>query len=39
MIAVQQVVNYWMLQNSFSIGIRDTVVDSSTLQRIHEEVS
>jgi DNA-directed RNA polymerase II subunit RPB1 len=38
MIQVQQVVNYWFLQNSFTIGVRDTVADARTLQDISKEI-
>ncbi|KAG2223050.1 hypothetical protein INT45_008251 [Circinella minor] len=30
----QQVVNYWLLQNGFSIGIGDTIADRSTMATI-----
>ncbi|KAI8099670.1 DNA-directed RNA polymerase II subunit RPB1 [Halteromyces radiatus] len=30
----QQVVNYWLLQNGFSIGIGDTIADKSTMATI-----
>lgn len=31
---IQRVVNYWILQNSFSIGIGDTITDSETSKEI-----
>ncbi|KAK9467549.1 hypothetical protein V1512DRAFT_237214 [Lipomyces arxii] len=31
---VQQVVNYWLLHNGFSIGIGDTIADEKTMQNI-----
>ena len=35
----QQVVNYWLLHNGFSIGIGDTVPDPETVQKIQNAVS
>eukprot|EP00968_Pinguiococcus_pyrenoidosus_P007796 scaffold529_cov308-Pinguiococcus_pyrenoidosus.AAC.88 len=32
----QKIVNYWILNNSFSIGVKDTVGDADTIQRITE---
>lgn len=35
----QWLVNYWLLQNAFSIGIGDTIADSSTMEKINETIS
>ncbi|XP_022880719.1 DNA-directed RNA polymerase II subunit 1-like [Olea europaea var. sylvestris] len=35
----QWLVNYWLLQNAFSIGIGDTIADASTMERINETIS
>ncbi|KAI9029899.1 hypothetical protein CLU79DRAFT_842835 [Phycomyces nitens] len=35
----QQVVNYWMLQNGFSIGIGDTIADKVTMATITNIIS
>ncbi|KAJ1332825.1 hypothetical protein BSLG_008454 [Batrachochytrium salamandrivorans] len=35
----QRVVNYWMLQNSFSIGIGDTIADRQTMETINDTIS
>lgn len=35
----QTLVNYWLLQTGFSIGIGDTVADGSTMQKIDEIIS
>ena len=34
----QRVVNYWLLHNSFSIGVGDTVPDPETVQKIQDAV-
>lgn len=34
----QQVVNYWLLHNSFSIGIGDTIPDADTIAKIGQAV-
>eukprot|EP00004_Rigifila_ramosa_P010589 TRINITY_DN224_c0_g1_i4.p1 TRINITY_DN224_c0_g1~~TRINITY_DN224_c0_g1_i4.p1 ORF type:complete len:1755 (+),score=386.55 TRINITY_DN224_c0_g1_i4:589-5265(+) len=34
----QQVVNYWLLQHSYTIGIGDTIADKVTLERITETI-
>eukprot|EP00698_Gefionella_okellyi_P018051 TRINITY_DN5380_c0_g1_i1.p1 TRINITY_DN5380_c0_g1~~TRINITY_DN5380_c0_g1_i1.p1 ORF type:complete len:1783 (+),score=341.44 TRINITY_DN5380_c0_g1_i1:59-5407(+) len=34
--SVQAVVNSWLLTNSFSIGIGDTIADEATMQRIEQ---
>ena len=31
--------NYWLLQNAFSIGIGDTIADASTMEKINETIS
>lgn len=31
--------NYWLLQNGFSIGIGDTIADASTMEKINETIS
>lgn len=35
----QWLVNYWLLQQGFSIGIGDTIADSSTMEKINETIS
>ncbi|WCJ32728.1 DNA-directed RNA polymerase II subunit RPB1 [Euphorbia peplus] len=35
----QWLVNYWLLQNGFSIGIGDTIADASTMEKINETIS
>lgn len=35
----QTVVNYWLLQNGFSIGIGDTIPDKATIRKIAETVA
>ncbi|XP_074308455.1 DNA-directed RNA polymerase II subunit RPB1-like isoform X1 [Silene latifolia] len=35
----QWLVNYWLLQNSFSIGIGDTIADAATMETINETIS
>lgn len=30
--------NYWLLQNGFSIGIGDTIADASTMEKINETI-
>ena len=35
----QWLVNYWLLQNSFSIGIGDTIADASTMEAINKTIS
>jgi DNA-directed RNA polymerase II subunit RPB1 len=35
----QTVVNYWLLQNGFSIGIGDTIADKSTMDAINDTIS
>lgn len=35
---MQQVVNHWMVHNSFTIGVGDTVADLSTLENIAKEI-
>lgn len=35
----QTVVNYWLLQNGFSIGIGDTIPDRATIKKIAETVA
>jgi len=34
----QWLVNYWLLQNGFSIGIGDTIADASTMQTINDTI-
>jgi DNA-directed RNA polymerase II subunit RPB1 len=34
----QQVVNYWLLHNGFSIGIGDTIPDKKTVEKIEHEI-
>jgi DNA-directed RNA polymerase II subunit RPB1 len=36
---VQTVVNYWMLQHSFTVGIGDTVADENTMAEINSIIS
>ncbi|KAI8822549.1 putative RPO21-DNA-directed RNA polymerase II, 215 kd subunit [Fimicolochytrium jonesii] len=35
----QTVVNYWLLQHGFSIGIGDTIADAQTTEQINDEIS
>ena len=35
----QWLVNYWMLQQGFSIGIGDTIFDSATMEFINDTIS
>ncbi|KAL3734156.1 hypothetical protein ACJRO7_023493 [Eucalyptus globulus] len=35
----QWLVNYWLLQNGFSIGIGDTIADAATMEKINEAIS
>ncbi|KAK9050837.1 hypothetical protein SSX86_030193 [Deinandra increscens subsp. villosa] len=35
----QWLVNYWLLQQGFSIGIGDTIADASTMETINETIS
>ncbi|XLU31412.1 hypothetical protein S245_067478, partial [Arachis hypogaea] len=35
----QWLVNYWLLQNSFSIGIGDSIADASTMEVINQTIS
>nr|GMC93360.1 DNA-directed RNA polymerase II subunit 1 [Ipomoea batatas] len=35
----QWLVNYWLLQNSFSIGIGDTIADAKTMENINVTIS
>ncbi|KAK7395062.1 hypothetical protein VNO78_15604 [Psophocarpus tetragonolobus] len=35
----QWLVNYWLLQHAFSIGIGDTIVDASTVETINQTIS
>ncbi|KAH7368496.1 DNA-directed RNA polymerase II subunit RPB1 [Plectosphaerella cucumerina] len=35
---VQQVVNYWLLQNGHSIGIGDTIPDTDTIAKVQEHI-
>ncbi|KAJ3271822.1 DNA-directed RNA polymerase II subunit rpb1 [Terramyces sp. JEL0728] len=35
----QAVVNYWLLQNGFSIGIGDTIADKSTMKAINDTIA
>lgn len=35
----QWLVNYWLLQNGFSIGIGDTIADAATMEKINETIS
>lgn len=31
--------NYWLLQNAFSMGIGDTIADAATMERINDTIS
>ncbi|RRT37668.1 hypothetical protein B296_00028880 [Ensete ventricosum] len=35
----QWLVNHWLLQNGFSIGIEDTIADAATMEKINETIS
>ncbi len=35
---LQQIVNYWLFHNGFSIGIGDTVADKKTMEYITEQI-
>lgn len=35
----QWLVNYWLLQNAFSIGIGDTIADAATMETINDTIS
>ncbi|GJP50327.1 hypothetical protein CLOM_g9457 [Closterium sp. NIES-68] len=35
----QWLVNYWLLQQGFSIGIGDTIADASTMETINETIA
>ncbi|ROT39993.1 RNA polymerase Rpb1 [Sodiomyces alkalinus F11] len=35
---VQQVVNYWLLHNGFSIGIGDTIPDTDTIEKVQAHI-
>lgn len=35
----QWLVNYWLLQHGFSIGIGDTIADAATMERITETIN
>ncbi|KAG9143347.1 hypothetical protein Leryth_022599 [Lithospermum erythrorhizon] len=35
----QWLVNYWLLQHGFSIGIGDTIADAATMDKINETIS
>ncbi|KAL1315999.1 DNA-directed RNA polymerase II subunit RPB1 [Arachis duranensis] len=35
----QWLVNYWLLQNAFSMGIGDTIADASTMEVINQTIS
>ncbi|MQM10300.1 hypothetical protein Taro_043192 [Colocasia esculenta] len=35
----QWLVNYWLLQNGFSIGIGDTIADAATMEKINERIA
>lgn len=35
----QWLVNYWLLQQGFSIGIGDTIADAATMEKINETIS
>ncbi|OVA08877.1 RNA polymerase [Macleaya cordata] len=35
----QWLVNYWLLQNGFSIGIGDTIADAATMENINDTIS
>ena len=34
----QWLVNYWLLQNGFSIGIGDAIADADTMEKIDETI-
>ncbi|KAH3680951.1 hypothetical protein WICMUC_000094 [Wickerhamomyces mucosus] len=36
---IQKVVNFWLLHNGFSIGIGDTIADTTTMKEITEAIS
>ncbi|KAK6461333.1 DNA-directed RNA polymerase II largest subunit [Scheffersomyces coipomensis] len=36
--SIQKVVNYWLLHNGFSIGIGDTIADSSTMKTVSSTI-
>ncbi|KAI0075928.1 beta and beta-prime subunits of DNA dependent RNA-polymerase [Panus rudis PR-1116 ss-1] len=36
---LQQVVNYWLFHNGFSIGIGDTIADKKTMEHITEQIA
>ncbi|CCM03706.1 uncharacterized protein FIBRA_05852 [Fibroporia radiculosa] len=36
---LQQVVNYWLFHNGFSIGIGDTIADRGTMAHIQEQIA
>ena len=36
---LQQVVNYWLFHNGFSIGIGDTIADRKTMSHIHDQIA
>lgn len=35
----QWLVNYWLLQQGFSIGIGDTIADAATMEKINETIT
>jgi DNA-directed RNA polymerase II subunit RPB1 len=35
----QWLVNYWLLQQGFSIGIGDTIADSKTMEKINDTIA
>ncbi|RKO97749.1 beta and beta-prime subunits of DNA dependent RNA-polymerase [Caulochytrium protostelioides] len=35
----QQLINYWLLQNGFSIGIGDTIADMGTMEQINSTIA
>ncbi|RWR79266.1 DNA-directed RNA polymerase II subunit 1 [Cinnamomum micranthum f. kanehirae] len=35
----QWLVNYWLLQNAFSMGIGDTIADAATMEKINDTIS
>ncbi|OAJ40276.1 hypothetical protein BDEG_24031 [Batrachochytrium dendrobatidis JEL423] len=35
----QRVINYWLLQNGFSIGIGDTIADRQTMETINDTIA
>jgi DNA-directed RNA polymerase II subunit RPB1 len=37
--AMQMVVNYWLLHNGFSVGIGDTIADSTTMSGINQRLA